>query len=145
MRKQPNPYTVRTVVLDSGERLPMLCARTGGLPLFEPTLYALTELRAKNRSTSTIQQALRSVMVLCLVLDRLGVDLDVRLSEGRLLELGEVEEVADHVTMINDGRIVLSAPLKAIKESHRVGERVPSLDEIFIARVGKPVASAAET
>jgi hypothetical protein len=47
--------------------------------------------------------------------------------------------------MINGGRIVLSAPLKAIKESHRVGERVPSLDEIFIARVGKPAAPGAET
>ena len=42
------------------------------------------------------------------------------------------------MTMISDGRIVLSAPLEAIKESHRVGGRVPSLDEIFVARVGKP-------
>ena len=29
----------------------------------------------------------------------------------RLLPWDEVEEVADHVTMINGGRIVLSAPL----------------------------------
>ncbi len=50
--------------------------------------------------------------------------------------LDEVERVADHVTMINAGKIVLSAPLNAIKESHRVGERVPSLDEIFVAHVG---------
>lgn len=55
--------------------------------------------------------------------------------------LDEVEAVADHVTMIDGGRIVLSAPLDAIKQSHRVGERVPSLDEIFIARVGRPAAS----
>ena len=33
--------------------------------------------------------------------------------------LGEVEEVADHVTMISHGKVVLSAPLSAIKESHR--------------------------
>ena len=93
MRKYQTPYLVRTVVLQSGERLPMLCARASGLPLFEPTLYALTELRAANRSSSTIQQALRGVMVLYLVLDRLGVNLDRRLNEGRLLDLGEVEEV----------------------------------------------------
>jgi ABC-2 type transport system ATP-binding protein len=101
--------------------------------------------------------------------------------------LHEVERVSDHVTMINKGRIVFSAPLDDIKETHRcltlrftearsrppelagvltwtgtghewtavyhgqLGElqaaaascgaqlldkRVPSLDEIFVARVG---------
>lgn len=50
--------------------------------------------------------------------------------------LDEVERVADHVTMINQGRIVLSAGLDAIRESHRAGERIPSLDEIFVAHVG---------
>jgi len=71
----------------------MLCRRSTGLPLFEATLYSLTELRAQNRSSSTIQQALRAVMVLCLVLDRLNIDLDQRLGEGRLLELGDIEEL----------------------------------------------------
>jgi integrase len=93
MRKQISPYLVRLVVLTSGERLPMLCRRSTGLPLFEATLYSLTELRAQNRSSSTIQQALRAVMVLCLVLDRLNIDLDQRLGEGRLLELGDIEEL----------------------------------------------------
>jgi integrase len=93
MRKQSNPYVVRLVLLKSGERLPMLCRRSTGLPLFEATLYALTELRAKNRASATIQQALRAVMVLYLVLERLGIDLNRRLEEGRLLELGDVEEV----------------------------------------------------
>ncbi len=50
--------------------------------------------------------------------------------------LDEVEEVADHVTMIADGRIVLSAPLEEIRQSHRVQGRVPSLNEIFVARAG---------
>jgi len=54
--------------------------------------------------------------------------------------LDEVERVADHVTMIDEGRIVLSAPLATIRESHRAEDRVPSLDEIFVAHVGKPAA-----
>src|SRR5438552_2624311 len=58
--------------------------------------------------------------------------------------LGEVEQVADHVTMINRGRIVLSGPLDAIRESHRVDGRVPSLEEIFVAHVGTPAASDPE-
>jgi len=56
--------------------------------------------------------------------------------------LDEVERVADHVTMIHHGRIVLSAPLAAIRESHRVGDRIPSLDEIFVTYVGMPAAPA---
>jgi len=56
--------------------------------------------------------------------------------------LDEVEEVADHVTMIASGSIVLSAPLADLKESHRAGGRVPSLNEIFVARVGAAAAPA---
>jgi ABC-type Na+ transport system ATPase subunit NatA len=44
--------------------------------------------------------------------------------------LDEVEEVADHVTMISAGKIVLSAPLAAIKSTHG------SLDAAFVAHVG---------
>ena len=38
--------------------------------------------------------------------------------------------------MIHEGRVVLSAPLEEIKESHRVDGRLPSLDEIFVAHAG---------
>lgn len=94
MRQQNTRYAVRLILLESGERLPMLCQRDSGMPLFEPTLYALTELRARNRSSATIEQALRSVMLLYMTLDHLGIDLDERLSQGRILDLGEIEEVA---------------------------------------------------
>ena len=81
--------------------------------------------------------------------DILGAVIRTIADEGRTVLfsshlLEEVEQVADHVTMINHGKIVLSGPLAALKESHRAGERVPSLDELFIAHVGRPPASAAE-
>ena len=65
------------------------------------------------------------------------------LFSSHLLE--EVERVADHVTMINDGTIVLSAPLATIKESHRLGERVLTLDEIFVAHAGMAATPAGQT
>jgi ABC-2 type transport system ATP-binding protein len=73
--------------------------------------------------------------------DILGAVLRTIAYEGRTVLfsshlLDEVEEVADHVTMISSGRLVLSAPLEEIKSSHRVEGRVPSLNEIFHARVG---------
>jgi ABC-2 type transport system ATP-binding protein len=81
--------------------------------------------------------------------DILGAVIRTIADEGRTVLfsshlLGEVEQVADHVTMIHHGKIVLSAPLDAIRESHRVGERVPSLDEIFVALVGMAAAPARE-
>src|SRR5438477_1393924 len=77
--------------------------------------------------------------------DILGAIIRTIAHEGRTVLfsshlLEEVEQVADHVTMINKGRIVLSAPLEEIREMHRVNGHVPSLDEIFVAHVGTPAA-----
>jgi ABC-2 type transport system ATP-binding protein len=109
--------------------------------------------------------------------------------------LHEVERVSDHVTMINRGKIIFSAPLDDIKATHRcltlhfaqarsrppelagvltwegaghewtavyhgqpgelqaaaascgaqvLDKRVPSLDEIFVARVGTRIPGAVE-
>src|SRR3954464_7274669 len=79
--------------------------------------------------------------------DILGAIIRTIAHEGRTVLfsshlLEEVEQVADHVTMINRGRIVLSALLDEIREAHRVNGRVPSLDEIFVARVGRSAVAA---
>ena len=72
--------------------------------------------------------------------DILGAAVRTIADEGRTVLfsshlLDEVEQVADHVTMIDRGRILLSAPLAEIKASHVVAGRTLSLDEIFVARV----------
>ncbi len=56
--------------------------------------------------------------------DILGAIIRTVAKEGRTVLfsshlLAEVEQVADQVTMINQGRIVQSAPLEALKESYR--------------------------
>jgi hypothetical protein len=38
--------------------MPLLIERATGVPLFDPTVYALTEVRARNRAVNTIQQHL---------------------------------------------------------------------------------------
>lgn len=72
----------------------MLIACSTGEPLFQPTLYSTTHLRSRGRATETIHQALRSIMVLQLILNRLAVDLDERMAQGRLLDRGEIDEIA---------------------------------------------------
>ncbi|MEO8679561.1 MAG: ABC transporter ATP-binding protein [Vicinamibacterales bacterium] len=74
--------------------------------------------------------------------DILGAVIRTIADEGRTVLfsshlLEEVEQVADHVTMISHGRIVLSGPLADLKASHRGA----SLDEIFVAHVGMAAAS----
>jgi ABC-2 type transport system ATP-binding protein len=69
--------------------------------------------------------------------DILGAILRTIAEEGRTVLfsshlLEEVEQVADHVTMIRRGEIVVSAPLAEVKEAHGGA----SLDEIFVARSG---------
>ena len=82
--------------------------------------------------------------------DILGAVIRTTAQEGRTVLfsshlLEEVEQVADHVTMINRGQIVLSASLDSIRASHRVDGRVLSLDEIFVAQVGMSAAAASDT
>lgn len=88
-----NPYTIRTLMLASGERLPVLLNRETGLPLVEPTLYSVTEIRARNQASNTLEQVLRAILVFQLFLDLRHIDLDERLRQGQVLELGEIDEL----------------------------------------------------
>ena len=69
--------------------------------------------------------------------DILGAVIRTVADEGRTVLfsshlLEEVEQVADHITMIREGAILLSAPLEEVKAAHGGA----SLDDIFVARVG---------
>jgi integrase len=77
----------------SGERFPLLLG-ADGLPLFEPTVYSITELRARNQATNTICSALRSIQVFYLFLGIRAIDLSARLSSTQLLSINEVEDLS---------------------------------------------------
>lgn len=85
-------YKIKTTRLTTGERLPLLLNREGQ-PLFEPTVYTLTELRARNQATNTISNNLRAIQAFYLFLEVRSIDLHKRLCTGQLLSLGEVEDL----------------------------------------------------
>jgi len=58
-------------------------------------MFNLKKLRSKSLALRTVDQALRSVMLLLIVLDKLEVDLKGRLREGELLMNDELETVVD--------------------------------------------------
>ncbi len=88
-------FEVRNLVFASGERFPALIEGKKGVPDFEVTLYVLTQLRTRNLSVSTLTAATRSVMFGCQVLEYMGVDLQSRINQGKLLELGEFDRLMD--------------------------------------------------
>ncbi|EGH04108.1 integrase family protein [Pseudomonas amygdali pv. aesculi str. 0893_23] len=88
-----NPYAVKIIILGSGERLPVLVALASGAPLFEPSVYVLSEIRATNRASNTIDQILRSIMVLHLFLDSNRIDIEQRIQNGGVFRLSELDEL----------------------------------------------------
>lgn len=64
-----------------------------GLPIFEPTVFSLSEIRSRNRASNTIDSYLRSVMVFLLFLDLRKINLEERLKIGQLLSLAEIEDL----------------------------------------------------
>lgn len=129
-------YRVQSLRLQSGERLPVLLDSNTGIPLWDPTLFVLKELRAVNLASNTLQQATRAVMVAHQVLDHLGVDLTERLSQGRILEVGEIDALT-HLAGLRQESLdaLLVRAVKPTKKRSRVISmekvrmRTPSADE----------------
>jgi integrase len=73
----------------------MLISQADGQPLFQPTLFTITQLRAIGRTAATIEQALRAIAVLLTAVTKLGIDLEGRFKEKKLLTLGELDGLID--------------------------------------------------
>lgn len=87
-------YSVVTVHMLSGERMPMLIDSETGLGTFEPNIYAL-HLRARNLAANTIGQALRSVQLLYQILEANKINLIERIKNNSLLTLSEIEALVE--------------------------------------------------
>lgn len=128
-------YRVKTIVTSSGERLPVLLGRDG-LPMFEPTVFSLSEVRSRNRSSNTIDSYLRSVMVFLLFLNLRRIDLEDRLNHGQLLSLGEIEE------LVGICRLPLEKIYSMLDEAPRLAQQaatsVVSLEKLRMKSAGLP-------
>lgn len=84
-----NTYHIPTIVMDSGERFPVL-VNQDGKPDFSTAVYSVSLLRARNLASATIENSLRAILVLKLFLDGHGIDLKARFAEGVVLHLHEL-------------------------------------------------------
>ena len=97
MKQKGNRYTIKTVLMSHGERLPALL--DNGVPLFDANMYAISEIRGRNLASNTIIQALRAVLILYIFLDEHEIDLMERLKVGLLLAPNEIEALAVYCRM----------------------------------------------
>lgn len=88
-------YRVKKLRFQSGERFSMLIEVDTGIPLWSPTVFVVSELRATNLASATLEQATRALLVVHQVLDHLGINVEQRLKEGRLLNVSELDALAE--------------------------------------------------
>ena len=91
--EMPNPYAIRHLRCASGERIVLLTDATSGLPISEPALYTLRNLRTKHLAVNTMEAHLRAIMLFLLVSRTRKIDLINRLRESRILSLSEIENI----------------------------------------------------
>ena len=90
-----NPYRIKMAVLVDGERLPIVLRRVDGMPLFDPTVYALSQVRGRSLSAATVERHLRGIMHLQVFAEAEGIDIDERVKSGRLLTMYELDALTE--------------------------------------------------
>jgi len=80
---------IRVLVRSDGERLPVLLDRVTGQPLFDPTVYVVSQLRG--RAANTIHQRLAALQVLFRFCATRDVDLARRVETGQLFAAYELD------------------------------------------------------
>ncbi len=89
-------YFVKTVKFESGERYPLLIEKKSGVPDYWVTLFATKTIRNKSNAVTTIELALRHLLIMKLYFEnqKVCIDLEKRVSEGKLLAEYEITHLA---------------------------------------------------
>jgi hypothetical protein len=98
------PYEIRLVVLDDGERMSLLVDKSG-MPIYFPALFITTQVRNAGRSANTISAHLGAIKRLYAWAHVNGIDLEQRLSSRSYLTDPELESLSSAV-----GRRVRNQP-----------------------------------
>jgi hypothetical protein len=89
-------FGVRLIVLEGGERLPVLVDRDA-FPMFRPAVWMMTMRRAVNLATATLNEDLQALKVLYGWSLRTGQDIEDRMLAGEFLSATECASLVDAV------------------------------------------------
>ena len=93
-----NDFKIKLILFSNGERFPVLINLKTGIPDYWTTIYSITQLRGKGRTTATISQTIRNIMLFKIILIRLGLSesiIEQRFKEGWGFHLYEIEGLAE--------------------------------------------------
>ncbi len=107
--------------------MPVLVNSDTGLPLWSPTIFVVTELRARGLASATLAQATRAIMVAHQLLGHLGIDLELRLVECRLLDVAELDALVD---LLGLHQSELDRLVDKSSEQQRPTARIVSLEKL---------------
>lgn len=96
MREIVAEFHTRMARFDSGERFPLVLDKRG-LPLCEPTFYLATE---RDLAVNTLESKARTFAMVHNFLQAYGIDLRIRLRDGRVLEYAEASALRHHLRTV---------------------------------------------
>lgn len=105
-----------------------------GIPLFDPTVWSITKYRQK--SASTVEQALRGAMFIHLFCWRYSIDLTERVGAGTFFEVGELDAlVADAskpFSRLRTAKVMSKRKFSALKSRSiaRLLRRLPATERV---------------
>ena len=133
-----NPYSIREVRLEGGERLPLLVQDDSlGLPVQGATEYCLTKLRACGLRRSSIRQRVHALEIILSFLSANKIDLVARTVDQTFLTLNELVALADRCRERRrpaPGRLVIKAATAAVRYSTAL-DYIGWVAEPVIARI----------
>lgn len=89
--KQDSDFYVKIVLCANGERLPTLINSYYGIPDFDSTLWVVSVLRSRGFASATLEQALRSLIILYKVFELKKINLKDRFEDNSFISIQECE------------------------------------------------------
>ena len=113
-------YKIKTIMLESGERFPVIIKETDE-PDFYSTAYSVSILRARNLASNTMENTLRSILILNLFIDSRCINLESRFSSGLIFTIDELNSL---IILCRQPASVISAkktpPIKNKNSTRRI-------------------------
>lgn len=91
-------YKVKTITTPTGESFPLLINSDTGIPDIYPTLFILTQVRARGKAAATVKYILNNISFFKLLLERYNLSeklLTKRFEEGRIFQPYELEGIVE--------------------------------------------------
>ncbi len=129
-------YTTKAIILEGGERFPLVTNRDTGLPDGSATDYAIVNLRGKPINTSL--RAMDSIALLLSWANALDINLEERLASFRLLSSNEISSLSEF--LYRNFRVTESGiNTKTVVGAHHRA-RMDAILEYFSWRSGKMIS-----